>query len=501
MIGKVVVTKKDDVFMKIQAEAFVLQEISDHFTFEVPNSRFNPKVKAGIWDGKIRLFNMWTGELYIGLMPRLYALCERNEYELVNHLDVTADDVSYDDFYSFVETLNVNIVFRGENVDARDYQLDAAHQAIVRGRTLLLSPTASGKSLIIYLIMRWHMAKGRKQLIIVPTTSLVEQMTADFADYGFDIKDIHKIYSGQEKVYDAKILISTWQSMYTMPAKFFHQFDVIYGDEAHLFKATSLKKIMESTIYTPYKIGTTGTLDGLQTNKLVLEGLFGTVMKVTTTKKLMDANQLAKLKITVIVIKYPDDVRKAFKDYDPNTKKTTKKKYRDEVDFLNAHEQRNRFIRNLALDQTSNTLLLFTYVEKHGKLLYDLISAGARKDRKVFFVHGKVDTDAREQIRAITEKETDAIIVASSGVFSTGVNIRNLHNIILASPTKSRIRNLQSIGRGLRLGDDKDQCTLFDIGDDLSWKSRQNHTLLHLAERITIYNEEGFEYRVITVPF
>lgn len=497
MMPEVKVTKKNEVYMRIEAEPYVLQEISDHFTFEVPGSQFHPKVKAKIWDGKIRLFNMWTGELYIGLIPRLHALCERNEYKLVNNLQPIADEVSYDDFYAFVESLQLTA--RGEEIEARDYQLEAAHQAIVRGRTLLLSPTASGKSLIIYMIMRWHLAKGRKQLIIVPTTSLVEQMTSDFVDYGFDEKHIHKIYSGQEKVYDAPVIISTWQSIYEKPGSFFAQFDVLYGDEAHQFKAKSLVSLLEKAVETPYKIGTTGTLDGSKTHKMVLEGLFGAVLSVTTTKKLMDAKQIANLKIKVVVLKYPDEVRKKFRDVDADTKRVSKKKYKDEVDFLISHEQRNRFLRNLALDQTSNTLLLFTYVEKHGKILYEMIRERAG-DRKVFFVHGKVDTETREEIRAITEKETNAIIVASSGVFSTGVNIRNIHNIIAASPTKSRIRNLQSIGRGLRLGDDKSSCTLYDIGDDLSWKSRQNHTLSHLAERITIYNEESFSYRVITVP-
>ena len=497
------VTKKNDLFMKIEAEPYVLQEISDQFTFTVPGSQFHPKVKPKIWDGKIRLFNMWTRELYLGLMAKLFALCERNEYELQDETTQTVDAVTYDEFYSFVETLHLTA--RGEEIEAREYQLDAAHQAIIRGRTLLLSPTASGKSLIIYMAIRWHMAKGRKQLIIVPTTSLVEQMSSDFIDYSekseIDFKnEIHKVYSGQEKTSDANITISTWQSLYKMPASFFAAFDVIYGDEAHLFKAKSLVSILEKSTTTPYKIGLTGTLDGTQTHRMVLEGLFGAVHSVTTTKKLMDDKQLASLNIVVILLKYPEAVRKAFRDVDPDTKKVSKKKYRDEVDFLVSHEHRNRFLRNLALDQTTNTLLLFTYVEKHGKILYELIKERA-ENRKVFFVHGKVDADTREEIRAITEKETNAIIVASSGVFSTGVNIRNIHNIILASPTKSRIRNLQSIGRGLRLGDDKNVCTLFDIGDDLSWKSRQNHTLLHLAERITIYNGEDFKYRIVSVAF
>ena len=115
-------------------------------------------------------------------------------------------------------------------------------------------------------------------------------------------------------------------------------------------------------------------------------------------------------------------------------------------------------------------------------------------------MHGGTDTEQREEIRAITEKENDAIIVASYGTFSTGINIRNLHNIIFASPSKSRIRNLQSIGRGLRKGDQKTHCNLYDIGDDLSWKARKNFTLLHMMERIKIYNEENFDYKLVKVP-
>jgi superfamily II DNA or RNA helicase len=138
--------------------------------------------------------------------------------------------------------------------------------------------------------------------------------------------------------------------------------------------------------------------------------------------------------------------------------------------------------------------VLFQYVEKHGKVLHADIIAKAADGRQVFFVHGGTDTDVREKIRHITEQESDAIIVASYGTFSTGINIRNLHNIIFASPTKSKIRNLQSIGRGLRTHDSKAQCNLYDIGDDLSYKSKKNFTLLHMAERIKLYNDEQFDY-------
>jgi len=297
-----------------------------------------------------------------------------------------------------------------------------------------------------------------------------------------------KIYSGFDKSNESDIVISTWQSVYELPKQFFAPFQVVYGDEAHTFKAKSLTSILHKMINTPYRVGTTGTLDGTKTHRLVLEGLFGPVYKVTTTKELMDREQLAELKIKGIVLQYADDVRKQCKEH----------AYAEEMEFLCTYPPRNKFIRNLSLAQTGNTLVLYQYVEKHGQILFDMISSKG-KDRKVFFVHGGVETQVREDIRKITEEENDAIIVASYGTFSTGINIRNLHNVIFASPTKSRIRNLQSIGRGLRKSETKSTCALYDIGDDLTWKARKNYTLLHMIERIKIYNDELFDYKLIKV--
>ena len=372
-------------------------------------------------------------------------------------------------------------------MEPRDYQLEAFVYAVRNRRALLLSPTASGKSFIIYLLTRYYNART---LIIVPTTSLVSQLASDFADYGFESdRYVHRIFSGQDKQTDKPIVISTWQSIYKLDKKYFEQFDVVIGDEAHLFKANSLSSIMSKLHNCRFRFGFTGTLDGTQTHRLVLEGLFGVVKKVTTTAELIEQKHLADFSIKAIVLKYPDDTKKLLKDAS----------YQDEIDFIVRNESRNRFIKNLALSlDNGNTLLLFQYVEKHGKVLYNMIKNDAG-DRKVFFVSGEVEGEEREQIRKIVETEQDAIIVASYGTFSTGVNIRNLHNIIFSSPSKSRIRNLQSIGRGLRMSDTKTSSTLYDIADDLSWKSKKNHTLLHFIERINIYNEEKFVYKIYTV--
>jgi superfamily II DNA or RNA helicase len=339
-------------------------------------------------------------------------------------------------------------------------------------------------------MIRHLLNTGKKRgLLIVPTINLVTQMYSDFANYssnnGWDVeKHCQKIYGGESKIPDSDLVISTWQSIYEMPKKYFSQFDFIIGDEAHTFKAKSLTSIMTKLINCDVRIGTTGTLDDSKVNKLVLEGLFGPVFKVISTKELIERKQLANFNIKCIVLKYPEATCKAVKGFT----------YQDEMAFLVQHDGRNNFIRDLAINLKGNTLVLFTYVEKHGKILLDLIKEKVDNNRKVFFVYGGTEAEDREAIRHITEQENDAIIVASFGTFSTGVNIRNLHNIIFSSPTKSKIRALQSIGRVLRLGENKEEAVLYDIADDLRYGPYTNFTLKHYEERVKIYSEEKFTF-------
>ena len=490
-MADIFIKKKNDVYITVQTDPSIAQELVDHFSFDAPGAKFHPLYRNKLWDGKIRLFSMFTKELYVGLLSYLEHFAEVNNYKIdYEEYHQQSDAVTPEIVKEFVNELNLSLP-GGETV--REYQLDAIYRAISDGRRLLLSPTGSGKSLIIYCLLRWNEKFGRKQLILVPTTSLVEQMYSDFQSYsannGWRASDhCSKIYSGHSKENLQPIVISTWQSVYELPKKWFEGFECIFGDEAHTFKAKSLTGIMHKMINTPYRIGTTGTLDGTKTHKLVLEGLFGPVYKVITTKQLMDDNHLSALKIFGIVLQYADDVKKA----------NCKNKYPDEMTFLCNYEPRNKFIRNLALKQTGNTLVLYQFVEKHGSILHDMIKERAG-DRPVFFVYGGTETYDREAIRRITESKDNAIIVASYGTFSTGINIRNLHNIIFASPTKSKIRNLQSVGRGLRKGDNKEYCNLYDIGDDLTWKARKNYTLLHMIERIKTYNDERFDYKLVKV--
>ena len=484
-MSHLVISKKNEVYLQVKSEPHVYYELSDYFTFDVPGAKFMPQYRNKYWDGKIRLFSNHNGEMYVGLLDKLIKFCEDHDYT-----------------YEFIESeyyglpFEVNGMISKEGVKdymtaisryaPREYQVEGVYDALKHNRKLLISPTASGKSLMIYSIVRYFVEKGKNTLIVVPTTSLVEQMYKDFADYGWDVGSFcHKIYAGKERETNSQVIITTWQSIYKLPRKYFERFSVVVGDEAHQFKSKSLVSIMSKLSDAKYRFGFTGTLDGTQTHKWVLEGLFGASYKIIKTDELMKKGHLAKLNINILLLKHS-----------PNKFET----FEDEIQYIIGHNRRNNFIKNLALDLKGNTLILYARVEGHGQPLFDLINNNKSDDRQVFFIHGGVETENREKVREIAESENNAIIVASYGTFSTGINIKNLHNVIFASPSKSRIRNLQSIGRVLRKGDKKSKATLYDIADDISYKSRKNYTLNHLIERIKVYNQENFNYDIVNIP-
>ena len=467
------------------------KELTEFFTFEVPGFKFMPMYRSRMWDGKIRLFSPATGEIYVGLLQYIRVFCQKNGIDYILEEGVENERVIVRQVVrDFIRSLKPKS--GGKSLKVRDYQIDAVHHCISRNRALIVSPTASGKSLVIYSIIRYYHMMGLKTLILVPTTSLVEQMYTDFEDYGWSSGTYcQKVYQGHDRKVTKDVVISTWQSLYKMPKKYFEDFGCVIGDEAHMFKAKSLTGIMTKLHSCKYRFGLTGTLDGCQTHQLVLEGLFGPVEKVITTKKLIDNKSLADLKIKCIILKH-ENIRERMT-------------YAEELQFLGEHERRNEFLAGLLMHLPGNTLCLYQLVEKHGKPLHEAVkkiqSEGYFDDkmRKIFFIYGKTSTIEREEIRSIVEGETNSITIASYGTFSTGINIRNIHNIVLASPSKSRIRVLQSIGRGLRQGDNKDSVLIFDIADDMTFRKQSNFTLNHFQKRISIYATEQFNYEITKV--
>lgn len=486
----------DSVHMRVSADAGTMHEIAEHFSFRPEGYQFNPRYKARVWDGIIRLFQPMRPKLYVGLYPHLKKFCKDRDYILEAPDNIGLDE-KIDDDYAIQLAKEINCKFT-----PRDYQNEYVVNALRKRRSLSLSPTSSGKSLIIYLIQQhYYQAFGHRTLIVVPTIGLVHQMAGDFIDYGCDENIIYRIQGGVDKNTKAPIVISTWQSLIKQPKEWFDQFRVVLGDEAHTFQAKSLTTIMEKLTNCEYRHGFTGTLKSSEskTHRLVLEGCFGEVRRYVNTKTLMEEGTVADFKVKAIVLSHNNDTRKVFKDAISKIKEGTKK-WPAEREFIVNHEKRNKFIANLAHSlEGQNNLILFDLVEKHGKVLEPLLQ---KEGRQLHFIYGGTTGEERERIRHLVENDAEKRhdILASYGVFSTGVNLKRLDNVIFASGSKSEIKVLQSIGRTLRKADDSNKATLYDIADDLSvGESFENYTLKHFKKRIEIYGQEEFSFKIYTV--
>lgn len=502
----ITLSKLNESYLRVDCDISILHELKDHFTFDVPGAKYTPKYKMGVWDGKISLMNIVKRTIPGGMFHLVKEFADARDY------DVTVSQSNYglptdyhnllpEDLASYVKSLDLRS--KGEVLQVRDYQYFAIYKSLKDMRKTLISSTGSGKSLLIYCIVRYLLENDMKVLLVVPTTSLVLQMFNDFADYssanGWSTEDnVHKIMAGENKRSSKPVFISTWQSLSAkgkdggLPSEYFQQFDAVIVDETHQAGAKELQGILDKCTEAKWRIGTTGSLNDNKINHLQIQGMLGPILKVSSTKELQQKGHLAEINIKCVTFDYRKDTKAAV---------MKSKDYHTEVHFIVTHQTRNKFIVNLANDLEGNTLVLYNFVEKHGDELDKLFKEKIHEDRKYFYLHGGVDAEERDEIRPIVESSKNAIILASFGVFSTGVNIKRIHNIILASPTKSIVRVLQSIGRGLRMGDGKDCLNLFDLSDNLSNSSnKKNITYDHFIERLKIYAEQQFDYTTTTVP-
>lgn len=471
------ITKRNETYLHVDAPDNIRYDIRSFFTIDVPGARFMPAYKKG-WDGKLRLFNARTSLLYIGLLKDLVEFLQEKGHKFsVDEALIPENNVTDTEVNRFLDSLKLPH-------KPRDYQRAGLSIVVNKNRGVLLSPTGSGKSLIIYSIIRYY--EKKKVLLVVPTLGLTTQMFNDFRDYSkhnsWSVEDnVHVITGGIEKHSESAVYVSTWQSLYTQPKEYFAQFDVVLIDETHMAQANSIKKILESSVNAKVKVGLTGTLQDTKTHILTIQGLLGPIYKVSKTHELQDREILAPIDVKMIMLEHSIEDRRKAKDL----------KYQQEIDFLLEHKNRNKFIETLTLVPKGNTLVLTTFVDKQGKALYEKLLK-KRLNRPIFFISGEMSKEEREEIRQFTETTDKVIIIATYGVFSLGINIRRLHNIIFALAGKSRIRNLQSIGRGLRTHESKEQLTLYDIGDDLSLNGRDNYALKHFQQRYKQYLQENF---------
>jgi superfamily II DNA or RNA helicase len=474
-------TNTNNTFLKIEtSDRSILNHIQESYTFDVPGAKFMQAYKSGQWDGKIRLFNLRTRQIYLGLKAKIIKFLDDNDYEFEDCTSIKNNELTQAEFDVFLESLQLPF-------EVRDFQKIGIFNGINEKRCLNLISTGGGKSLVIYGLVRWMMNLQKSTLVIVPTVNLVTQLNNDFKDYsvnnGFDVdSNVHCISGGKEKSNEHPVVISTWQSIYKLGSSWLNNFDMIICDEVHLATSACISKIFEDATDVEYRIGLSGTLRDSKTNALVLEGLFGKIYELTTTRELIDAGHLSELKIRGIILNYEDHIKKI----------VSKLKYQDEIDFLVGHDTRNEFIKRLALQCKGPTLIIFNFVEKHGKVLYEMIKESS-KEREVFFLSGATKDSEREYAKN-RAKTDDVILLASYSLFSTGTNVPTLANIIFAHPRKSKISVLQSIGRVLRKAEGKKHAVLYDVADDLSWKSKTNMTYKHFQERIGYYNKAKLDY-------
>lgn len=475
---EIIVTDHNAVFIKIACSQGLAYEMSEYFSFMAPNAKHDKRVRQKLWDGKIRLFNLRSRLLHSGLFEEVQRFAKQFGYRVIdNRKDQCNQKVTDEQIAIFLKHLQLP-----EDRQPRDYQLTGLREAASKKRVMLLSPTSSGKSLLIYMICRWF---NKKTLVIVPTTTLVKQMAGDFYSYNYD-QEVSQILAGASKENLNKITVSTWQSIYNMPAEWLQQFDVIIGDEAHGFKANSLKTIMENSNAT-VRVGTTGTLDDMKVNELTIQGLFGPIKKLITTKELIDRGQVANVQIYAYDLQYPDDVRKAARKEKPE--------YDQELNFLYSFDKRSRFVFALVQRLSGNKMILFKKVS-HGQAMYEHLKAIYPN---VHIVYGEIDTDTRNEIRALTEESNDAIIVASYKTFGTGISIVNLQHVLLAASIKSKITLIQAIGRALRRGGEKVRACVHDIGDNLSIGQYVNYTYRHFLGRLELYTKEQLPFKYVRI--
>ena len=456
---------------KLECSNATLYSLSDVFSYMVPNPQFIPKVKSGQWDGKIRLVNSRNKTMPVGLLNRLQNYCNHMEMQLVSEVSIEPNDFSEDECEAFVQSLELQIT-------PRDYQIQAFIHAIRNQRSLIVSPTGSGKSLILYLTTEFCVQLGLKVLVIVPTVNLVTQMAQDFLNYSEGRRDVKQIRSGTDKEFDSDVVISTWQSLQRMDKSDFSSVDAVIVDECHLATGAVLQKILNYCSNADFRLGTTGTLTGEKVHEMMLIAAIGEPKQFVTTDDLIRDNVLSPLKINCLVLRHEQSPS----IYD----------YQSEIDYIINHHARNRYIINLTKSLKGNTLVLFSRVETHGKVLYEMLEK-ENLAQNLFFMAGETKGEVRENIRQHVRENADGnIIVASSGVFSTGIDIPALHNVIFASPTKSKIRVLQSIGRILRVHGSKETAVVYDIVDKLI-TSPKNYAYQHFEERYRYYIEEDFD--------
>lgn len=478
----VLVHKLDEVYLFIECNKDIAAQLNDYFTFEEPGSQFKTNFRPG-WDGYTRLFSKRTHKIGIGLLWYVLKFCTEYNYSFAIDPELkkvgVLDNVELDNYISELDLVDGKC----RPIEPYWYQRKILDYTEVHNRGTFTAATSAGKSLAIYLMTRraLHKNPNNKVLILCPGVGLVHQMVNDFKDYsqknGWDVDaHTHVIYSGQDKASNKSVIVSTWQSIYKLPKEDFKDYTHLICDEVHGAEGASIQAISKKMVNASHRYGLTGTLKDAKAHTLTIQSAFGKVVPIVKTWQLQEGGQAAQLFIKQIGFRYKDSPGQM--------------DFMDEKDWLSKCDVRNNTLAAFANSLKGNTLLFFER-RVQGDAMYEYLKEHSNKD--VFIINGDVKGDVRNDIKHYMNKYDDCIVVASYGTTSTGWSVNNIHNIIFGAPSKSIIRVLQSVGRGLRLNDNKEYCTLYDIFD--IFEGFDSFSFKHAIERTKIYRQERFNIK------
>ena len=373
-------------------------------------------------------------------------------------------------------------------LDLRDYQKDIVKQCLKIGRGVVILATAGGKTLTTACLIesvykKTNDAKKFKCLVIVPTLNLVHQTCDDFDSYNVSFSTCK--WTGSEPLDPtANIVVANTGILQSSKTniEWVKYVDMLVIDEVHMLrKGNKINKLVKEII-TPNKFGLTGTLPESLLDQWNIFGQIGPKLFEKNSKQLRDLDYIGKVLTQIIKLEYNNR---------PEPCENPNDKYRKEIEFLIHSDFRNSAISKICSNLKNNCLVMVDYIE-HGQLIYDKIIQNI-PSRQVYYIKGDVEIEERERVRQLMENHNDVIIIAISKIFSTGINIKNLHYIIFAGGGKAKIKIIQSIGRGLRLHNGKKDLIIIDIMDQLTYGIK------HGEHRKTLYNEEEIKYSISTI--
>lgn len=497
---EIFVEKINESFIKINtSDNNIIEQLHHHFSFFNENYKFKP------FNQKTYLFNRNNLFLPIGLYSHLNLFFKKNKINFKFDENISRKIIIPD---KKIKKFILDEKEKFKTFKPRFYQIKSLYLALQNNKSIIELPTGSGKSFIIFLYIKFLMTnyldKKDKILLIVPKKSLVFQMRDEFENYQKDFSyKIHTICAGQEKTSIKQIHISTWQSIYKLPYNHFKQYKTLIIDECHTAKANSIRKITEYCTNTKFRLGTTATIPN-NVYKIILLGNFEKIYQnIEKTKDLINKKLLSNVIIHHIILKHPIETRLLVSSF-------PQKDFNNEIILSLRNINRFKIILNIIQRLNKNCLILFKRIS-FGKKLYNTL-LNMNLDRTIYYIDGKIDIEKREEMRKKMEEKNNIILIATHQIFSMGINIKNLHYIIITLFNKSKISVMQTIGRGLRPLKNKKIINIIDLVDDMQINNKEKkeyekndiilHTnrnllLQHFYDRLKIYKEEGFEYKII----